>query len=68
MRFLIDNAWSSSVAFILFRRSTARRASQQVRLLLANLPTIQDDLARGAVVTLDGSRLRIRKLPILGGP
>lgn len=53
-------------SFILLRRSTGRRAMQQVALILNNLASIQHTLEQGAVVTFDQSRIRIRKLPILG--
>ena len=34
------------------------------RLILANLPAIEDDLTAGAVVFLSDNRLRIRRLPL----
>lgn len=54
---------------VLFRRTSQRRPSAQVGLLLANLAKVQDDLARGAVVVLQENRVRIRSLPIFrAGP
>jgi predicted nuclease of predicted toxin-antitoxin system len=37
---------------------------EHVKLLLANLPTITDDLERGVVASLSPTRLAIRDLPI----
>jgi predicted nuclease of predicted toxin-antitoxin system len=52
---------------VLFRRASGRRPEQQVRLLLANLPNVTEDLEEGSVVVLEDVRVRIRKLPIPGG-
>jgi predicted nuclease of predicted toxin-antitoxin system len=50
---------------ILFRGATPRRPDDQVVLLLANLAGIADDLNRGAVVAIEPTRVRIRRLPIV---
>lgn len=53
-------------SFVLFRRGAERRPEQQVRLLLANLDAAASDLQRGAVVTIEQSRVRVRRLRIGG--
>ena len=47
---------------IQFRRGAPRRPARQVALLVANLPAITDDLTHGAIVTVRGDRLRVRRL------
>jgi predicted nuclease of predicted toxin-antitoxin system len=49
---------------ILFRGATPRRPEQQGLLLAKNLPAIEADLLRGAIVVIEPGRIRIRALPI----
>ena len=49
---------------ILLRLGSQRKPPEQIALLLANLPAIQDALEAGAIVTFKGAIMRIRLLPI----
>jgi len=49
---------------ILFRRGCPRRPELQAAVLLANLAAVEEDLRRGAIVTIHAGRLRVRRLPI----
>jgi predicted nuclease of predicted toxin-antitoxin system len=51
---------------ILFRKAFPRRPDAQAALLAANLHNVADELERGAVIVLDGTRMRVRTLPIGG--
>ncbi len=48
---------------VLFRRAP-HRPGAQAKLLLDNLPEIEDSLATGAVVVITAELIRIRPLPI----
>jgi predicted nuclease of predicted toxin-antitoxin system len=49
---------------ILLRLGSQRRPTEQVALLLKNLPAIEQPLRDGSIVTFKGAMLRIRTLPI----
>jgi len=61
---LLAQRAQSQPSFVLFRGASTRSPAAQVALLLANLPSIEDELKQGAVVVIEPGRLRIRSLPI----
>ena len=52
---------------ILFRGASNRRPEKQLALLAGNLAAIAGMLEKGAIVTIEDARIRVRTLPI-GGP
>jgi predicted nuclease of predicted toxin-antitoxin system len=52
-------------SFILFRGDLSRVPANQVRILLANLLSIESALETGAVVVFEKQRIRVRNLPLL---
>lgn len=63
---LLQLSQAPSPSVVLIRSAGRRRPPAQAKLLLDNLPAVEDDLARGALVVLEDTRVRIRDLP-LGG-
>ncbi len=55
---------TSSPSVVQLRHVAELGWSEHTELLLANLPTIAEDLQRGVVVSLSPTRLSIRDLPI----
>jgi predicted nuclease of predicted toxin-antitoxin system len=55
----------ASPSVLLLRSADHLRPSAQASLIVANLPSIADDLEKGAVATLTTERLRVRGLPIV---
>ena len=61
---LLARSGADKPSVVLIRRAIGRRAAQQARLLIDNLPEVQDDLEIGAVVVFGETTIRIRRLPI----
>jgi predicted nuclease of predicted toxin-antitoxin system len=61
---LLARSGASKPSVVLIRRAVGRRAVEQARLLIDNLPAVHDDLEEGAVVVLAETTMRIRRLPI----
>ena len=55
---------SARPSVILFRRMPDRGAASLLRLLLANLSTVEAELMAGAVVVFGSNRIRVRRLPL----
>jgi predicted nuclease of predicted toxin-antitoxin system len=49
---------------VLLRSADHMRPPEQASLLLANLATVEEELTRGAIISLNRRHLRIRELPI----
>lgn len=64
---LLARTGASDPSVVLIRRSRARRARELAALLLANLDQVSGDLARGAVVVVTDTDVRVRRLPIPPG-
>ena len=54
-------------SFVLLRHINDLTSDQHAQLLIANVLAVADDLEAGAVVTIDRTRIRVRRLPILRG-
>jgi predicted nuclease of predicted toxin-antitoxin system len=61
---LLARTHATAPSFVLIRRVIGRRVPELAAVIADNLPTVQDDLAAGAVVVLGNDSLRIRRLPI----
>jgi predicted nuclease of predicted toxin-antitoxin system len=52
-------------SLILFRRETGVKPEELLKVLLANLPVISEDLKKGSIVVIGEKKIRIRELPII---
>lgn len=62
---LAFSGWSKP-SLVLMRRGVSRWPEAQVALLLDNLGSITEDLVQGSVVVFERSRIRVRRLPMVG--
>lgn len=63
---LLARSGAKLPSVLLIRRLVGRRAAEQTTIIVANLPTIAQDLDSGAVVVLTDDWVRIRRLPMRG--
>ncbi len=61
---LLAASGASLPSVILLRREGERAASGQAALLLANFSQIAADLDAGAIVVMESTRVRARRLPV----
>ena len=54
----------ASPSVLLLRSADHLRPADQAELIAANLPSITDDLEKGAIASLTRDRMRVRPLPI----
>lgn len=57
-------AGESAPSIVYYHRTRARRGAQLAMLLLAQLPRVEQELTRGAIVVIEEGRVRVRSLPI----
>ena len=63
---LLSRSGAKFPSVLLVRRPVGRRAAEQAATILANLPTVAEDLEAGAIVVLTDEWVRIRRRPMLG--
>lgn len=51
-------------SLVLLRSLDHLKPAEQAAILIANLPGVEADLDEGAVVSIGGSHVRVRRLPI----
>lgn len=61
---LLSQRGSRLPSVVLLRRVNELSPDQHAELLIANLPTAAEDIEGGAIVTMEPTRLRVRRLPI----
>jgi predicted nuclease of predicted toxin-antitoxin system len=60
---LLQHSRAGAPSVVLIRSANNRRPTAQARLLLDNLPAVEADLATGALVVFEDTRIRVRELP-----
>ncbi len=61
---LLALSGASRPSVVLLRGVAEESPSAHAELLVANLPSVTDDLRHGAIVTITPARVRVRDLPI----
>lgn len=54
----------SKPSVILLRWQLLRRPEEQKQVILSNLPSVEEDLLLGAIIVVEPTIIRIRRLPI----
>ncbi len=62
---LLAQQRTAAPSFVLLRTYEPMTPDKQAAVLLANLPRVRGDLEQGAIVVIERSRLRLRRLPLL---
>jgi predicted nuclease of predicted toxin-antitoxin system len=62
---LLAASKTSSPSLVLFRHGSQHRPRDQIALLTANLPRLEQDLEAGSVVVIEPERIRVRSLPLI---
>ncbi len=62
---LLAQQRTAAPSFVLLRTYQPITPDEQAAVLLANLPRVRPDLEQGAIVVIERSRLRLRRLPLL---
>lgn len=62
---LLAQQRTAAPSFVLLRTYEPMTPDKQACVLLANLPTVPGDLEQGAIVVIERSQLRLRRLPLL---
>lgn len=61
---LLAQRQTTQPSVVLLRWPLLRRAEDQVDVILANLPRVQEELEQGCIVVIEEKRVRVRTLPI----
>jgi predicted nuclease of predicted toxin-antitoxin system len=62
---LLAQQRTAAPSFVLLRTYQPITPDEQAAVLLANLPRVRPELEQGAIVVIERSRLRLRRLPLL---
>lgn len=60
---LLHRSGAAQPSVVIIRATHSRRPSAQGQLLVDNLPAVEADLASGALVVIEDTRVRVRELP-----